>query len=135
MLNKIIIMIFVLLFFITSYFSSVYANEVLENNQSETSSLLSKNQPLSTVEIEQSLKELERWQYINNKLRREFQFSTFVEAFSFMTAMALVSESMGHHPEWSNIYNQVTIELTTHDANGVTLLDINWAKKADELAK
>ena len=69
------------------------------------------------------------------KLHRQFQFKSFVEAFGFMTSLALVAESMGHHPEWFNVYNRVTIDLTTHDAGGLTTKDVDLAKKATELGK
>lgn len=52
-----------------------------------------------------------------------------------MSSLALVAESMGHHPEWFNVYNRVTIDLTTHDAGGITRLDVELARKANELAK
>lgn len=59
------------------------------------------------------------WKEKNNKLVKEFVFEDFVMAFSFMTSVALLSEKMGHHPEWCNVYNKVTIKLCTHDAGKV----------------
>ena len=64
-------------------------------------------------------------------LERELQFSDFAAAFGFMTEMALVSERMNHHPEWFNVYNRVRIRLTTHDAGGLTELDLRWAEHAE----
>ena len=74
------------------------------------------------------------WKEENNRLIRVFEFENFVEAFGFMSSVALVAEKMGHHPNWSNVYNKVTIELTTHDAgNGVTQKDRSLAKAIDKL--
>jgi len=68
-----------------------------------------------------------RWALADGKLHRRFVFADFVSAFGFMTQMALVAERMNHHPEWFNVYNQVRVDLTTHDANGITELDIELA--------
>ncbi len=97
--------------------------------------LMSKVNLLSADELQTALNELEGWTIKEGKLHRKFQFSSFVEAFGFMSSVALVSESMGHHPEWFNVYNRVTIDLTTHDAGGITIKDVELAKKANELAR
>lgn len=89
---------------------------------------------LSAQALETELQDLSGWTIENGKLHREFRFPSFVEAFGFMSSLALVSEAMGHHPEWFNVYNRVTIDLTTHDAGGITMKDIEWAKKANTLA-
>ncbi|WP_339606088.1 4a-hydroxytetrahydrobiopterin dehydratase [uncultured Roseivirga sp.] len=74
------------------------------------------------------------WEEKDNKLVRKFEFSDFIEAFGFMTKVAICSEKMNHHPNWSNVYNSVTIELTTHDAgNTVTEKDRELANKIDQL--
>ena len=74
------------------------------------------------------------WQEQDNKLTREFQFADFSEAFAFMTRVALVAEKMDHHPWWSNVYNQLTISLSTHDAdNTVTQKDHELAAAIDKL--
>lgn len=74
------------------------------------------------------------WKEENNRLVRTFKFQDFKEAFGFMTKVALVAEKMDHHPNWSNIYNTVTIELTTHDAgNVVTEKDRKLAKVIDQI--
>lgn len=74
------------------------------------------------------------WEEKDNKLVRTFKFRDFTEAFGFMTKVAIEAEKMDHHPNWSNVYNQVTIELTTHDAgNTVTDNDRNLASKIDSL--
>ena len=74
------------------------------------------------------------WKEENNKLIRTFEFTDFVEAFGFMSKVAIIAEKMDHHPNWSNVYNKVTIELTTHDAgNIVTQNDRNLAEAIDKL--
>lgn len=73
------------------------------------------------------------WEEKDNKLVRKFEFIDFVEAFGFMTKVAICAEKMNHHPNWSNVYNSVTIELTTHDAgNTVTKKDHELANKIDK---
>lgn len=74
------------------------------------------------------------WTEEENKLKRTFEFNNFVEAFGFMSQVALLAEKMDHHPNWSNVYNQVNIELTTHDqGNVVTERDRKLAAAIDEL--
>ncbi|MEQ8692151.1 MAG: 4a-hydroxytetrahydrobiopterin dehydratase [Pseudomonadales bacterium] len=74
------------------------------------------------------------WQHQNDRLRREFKFDDFVAAFGFMTQVALLAETHGHHPNWSNVYNRVTIELTTHDAgNKVTDKDLDLATAINQI--
>lgn len=74
------------------------------------------------------------WKEENNSLKRAFKFKDFKEAFAFITQVALIAEKMDHHPNWSNVYNTVSIELSTHDAgNKVTDLDRKLAKAIDEL--
>ncbi len=74
------------------------------------------------------------WKEEDNKLKRSFQFKNFVEAFAFMTKVALEAEKMNHHPNWYNVYNRVDIELNTHDAgNTVTDRDRKLAEKIDKL--
>jgi 4a-hydroxytetrahydrobiopterin dehydratase len=70
---------------------------------------------------------LKKWVYENGAIRRDFEFRNFVEAFSFMTSVALVAEKSVHHPDWSNVYNKVSIALNTHSARGVTQMDFNLA--------
>ncbi|TAE23429.1 MAG: pterin-4-alpha-carbinolamine dehydratase [Cytophagales bacterium] len=65
------------------------------------------------------------WQETDNKLVRDFQFADFSEAFAFITRVAILAEKMDHHPWWSNVYNKVRIELTTHDAGNV-VTDKDW---------
>lgn len=74
------------------------------------------------------------WKEENNKLTREFQFKDFVEAWGFMNRVALLAEKQNHHPEWSNVYNRVSISLSTHDAGDVvTQKDHQLAKAIDQL--
>jgi 4a-hydroxytetrahydrobiopterin dehydratase len=89
---------------------------------------------LSRPELDQQLSNLAGWSIQNDKLHKEFKFKDFVRAFGFMSSMALFSESIGHHPEWFNVYNKVIVDLTTHDSGGITSKDIDWASKANDLA-
>lgn len=84
---------------------------------------------------EQALATLPDWTYDGpgDALYRKFKFKNFSEAFSFMTRVALLAEKADHHPEWSNVYNKVSIKLTTHDADGLTQKDTDLAKKIDAL--
>ena len=89
---------------------------------------------LTDAEINAQLEELSGWTVENEKLHKEFQFNSFVEAFGFMASVALSAESMNHHPEWFNVYNRVTVDLATHDAGGISALDFELAKKIDALS-
>ena len=80
------------------------------------------------------LARLEGWALAEEKLTREFAFSDFSEAFGFMTRAALVAEKMDHHPEWSNVYSTVVVDLTTHDADGITELDLTLAAAMNAIA-
>ena len=74
------------------------------------------------------------WKEVDNKLKAEFQFNNFVDAFAFMTKVAITAEKMDHHPNWSNVYNKVVIELNTHDAGDVvTEKDYQLAREIDKL--
>ncbi len=92
---------------------------------------------ISTQEIQHRLAELKDWAYNNDQgrdtLQKSFKFKNFVEAFGFMSKVALLAEKMDHHPEWSNVYNKVEIILTTHDASGVSEKDFQLAKLIDVL--
>ena len=78
---------------------------------------------------------LEEWSFEKNTIKRDFKFKTFVEAFSFMTAVALEAEKLNHHPDWSNSYSRVSIGLTTHEADGITQLDFDLANTIDRIYK
>ena len=88
---------------------------------------------LSESNIEEELKKLPGWSIKKDKLHKEFQFDNFNQAFGFMTRAAMEIEKMNHHPEWFNVYNRITVELTTHDAGGITNNDVNLAKILNSL--
>lgn len=90
---------------------------------------------LNGEERAEALGSLPEWAAVSQPdgIRREFRFKTFVEAFGFMTRVALLAEAADHHPEWSNVYNRVSITLTTHDAGGLSARDIALAGKIDAL--
>ena len=88
-------------------------------------------QKLASEEVAQRLQAFPQWQLREDKLQREFRFADFVEAFAFMSAVALVAERMDHHPEWRNVYNRVAIALTTHDAGGISERDFDLAAAID----
>ena len=88
---------------------------------------------LSVSEITAALAGLPGWSYADGKLRREFKFDDFVHAWGFMSSCALVAEAMNHHPDWSNVWNRVTVELMTHDAGGVSQNDIELARRMNQL--
>ncbi len=73
------------------------------------------------------------WIVEDEKLHKEFVFSDFIEAFGFMTRTAIIAESMNHHPEWFNVYKKLVVDLTTHEAGGLTELDFQLAAKMEEL--
>jgi 4a-hydroxytetrahydrobiopterin dehydratase len=89
---------------------------------------------LAADEIQARLDALPGWSLSEDRIRKEYEFGSFVEAFAFMTRCAEVAEDLGHHPEWSNVYNRVTVELTTHDAGGITDLDFTFATRAEQFA-
>jgi len=89
---------------------------------------------LSKDDIDEELKGLPGWMVVNEKLHKEFQFENFNQAFGFMTRAAMEIEKMNHHPEWFNVYNRITIELTTHDAGGITKNDVSLARILNSLA-
>ncbi len=90
-------------------------------------------EPMPENEIEVQLSKLPDWSRDGNTIGREFVFRDFVEAFGFMGSVALLAERANHHPDWSNVYNRVTIELTTHDAGGLTASDFALAGEIDQL--
>ena len=89
---------------------------------------------LAQEDIDEKLKSLSGWSVVNEKLHKEFLFDSFNQAFGFMTRAAMEIEKMNHHPEWFNVYNRITVELTTHDAGGITKNDINLAGILNSLA-
>ena len=91
-------------------------------------------QKLSEAEIAARLAEVPGWEIIDGKLQKTFTFPSFVKAFGFMSSVALLAEAMGHHPDWSNVYNRVTIALTTHDVGGISTRDFTLARQIAEIA-
>lgn len=90
---------------------------------------------LTDAEIAAALAELPGWSLQNGKLHRAYKFSDFAHAFGFMATAAPLIEARNHHPEWANVYNRVTVELTTHDAGGLTRKDVELAKLLEGIAK
>ena len=88
---------------------------------------------LSESEIAAELKKLVGWSVVNGKLHRVFEFKDFSHAFSFMTRVALAAEKMDHHPDWSNAWNKVTVDLCTHSAGGLTKNDFDLAAKMQQI--
>ncbi len=89
---------------------------------------------LTDEEIKKELANLPDWSVVNGKLHKDFVFKNFIEAFGFMTKAALHIEKMNHHPEWFNVYNKLKVDLTTHDAGGITQNDINLARTLNSLS-
>lgn len=89
---------------------------------------------LNRNEINENLKKLSTgWLIKDEFIRKEFIFENFIEAFSFMTSVALVSEKADHHPNWENVYNKVIVSLSTHDADGLTKKDFDLAIEMDKI--
>lgn len=91
---------------------------------------------LNQDELNTALAELEDWELSGDgkSISKKFKFSNFVNAFGFMTKMAIVAEKMNHHPEWFNVYNRVEVTLTTHDSGGITELDAKLAARMNKAA-
>jgi 4a-hydroxytetrahydrobiopterin dehydratase len=90
---------------------------------------------LSDAEITAGLSKLEGWSNVDGKLHREYVFSDFVTAFGFMSSAALVAQALDHHPEWFNVWNKVRVDLTTHDAGGISAHDFELAHAMEGLAR
>jgi len=88
---------------------------------------------LSDAEVQANLQSLVGWEVEQGKLHKVFHFSSFVTAFGWMSAVALVAESLNHHPEWFNVYSRVVVDLMTHDVVGISTLDFTLAQRMDEL--
>jgi len=90
---------------------------------------------LTAKEVEDLRADVPHWRVEGEALRRELVFGDFVEAFGFMTKVALLAEAMNHHPDWSNVYKTVRISLSTHDVGGLSELDFQLAEKIDDLVQ
>jgi 4a-hydroxytetrahydrobiopterin dehydratase len=88
---------------------------------------------LTADQIGESLSTLNGWELKEGKLHKTFTFADFVQAWGFMARAALIAQAMDHHPEWFNVYRTVRVDLSTHDAGGVTALDVELARKMDAL--
>src|SRR5579864_2455301 len=91
--------------------------------------------PLPASELFEVVSTLPGWTIQNGKLHREYTFAGFPQAFGFMATAAPTIEKRDHHPEWSNVYNRVTVDLSTHDAGGITQLDVDLAALLEGIAK
>ena len=89
---------------------------------------------LSETEIQAMLGQAPGWSVVDGKLHREYRFKDFVHAFGFMATSAVAIEAMNHHPEWNNVWNRVTVDLTTHDAGGITRKDFELAMLLEGIA-
>ena len=92
--------------------------------------------PLSETERAELLPALDGWTMMEDRdaIRKRFTFGDFVEAFGWMTRVALTAERLNHHPEWTNVYRTVDVTLSTHDAGGLTRRDVELAQRMDQLA-
>jgi 4a-hydroxytetrahydrobiopterin dehydratase len=86
------------------------------------------------AEIQKAIAELGSWTVEHGKLHREYRFRDFVQAFGFMAQVALLAERAAHHPEWFNVYNRVVVDLTTHEAQGITQKDLDLAREMEQIA-
>jgi 4a-hydroxytetrahydrobiopterin dehydratase len=100
-----------------------------------TDSVASLKLKLTDSQLASELSKLQGWKLESGKLHREYEFADFVTAFGFMTSAALVAQALDHHPEWANVWNKVRVDLTTHDAKGITGLDVKLAQSMEELAR
>lgn len=96
--------------------------------------MATKRQKLDEGAIISRLKALNGWTYQHGKLHREYDFVDFIHAFSFMSGVALIAQSLDHHPDWFNVWNKVRVDLNTHDAGGVTELDFTLAERMEVLS-
>jgi 4a-hydroxytetrahydrobiopterin dehydratase len=87
---------------------------------------------LSKEKIEQELADFEEWIINDSTIKKTFLFKDFIEAFAFLSKVAIISEKQNHHPDWSGVYNKVVIQLSTHDAGGITEKDILFARTIEK---
>ena len=88
---------------------------------------------LQTEELNDLVAKIPGWEIVQNHIEREFNFGNFIEAFSFMTKIALICEKNNHHPNWENVYSKVIIKLKTHDLGGITNLDQTIASEINDI--
>ena len=87
------------------------------------------------LKINQTLEQGQQWNITDSKLTKTFKFKSFIRAFGWMSQIAIWAEKLNHHPEWFNVYNRVEVQLTTHDAGGISELDFKLAEKMELLFK
>ena len=95
---------------------------------------MSDRRKLTDLEVNDQLNALPGWSVKDGKLRKTFQFDSFIDAFGFMTKIAITAEAMNHHPEWFNVYNKLEVTLATHDVDGLSERDIKLAQFIDRVA-
>jgi 4a-hydroxytetrahydrobiopterin dehydratase len=88
---------------------------------------------LSKAEIQTQLEQLNEWEFKNKSIQKDFKFKNFSEALAFIVQIGFVAEKQNHHPEITNVYNKVSLQLTTHDSDGVTEKDIKLALAIDTI--
>jgi 4a-hydroxytetrahydrobiopterin dehydratase len=88
---------------------------------------------MTKEQVETGLKNLNGWELKSDKLHRELKFKNFVQAFGFMSQVAILAEKANHHPEWSNVYSRVIIDLTTHEAGGISQRDFDLAGQINNI--
>ena len=88
---------------------------------------------LKDEELKELVVKIPYWEIKSEQIQREFNFANFIEAFSFMTKVALICEKHNHHPNWENVYSRVVIRLNTHDLGGITNLDQTLASEINKI--
>ena len=89
---------------------------------------------LTRVELEAAVPELAGWEEVDGKLQKQFKFGSFAEAIGWMVSVAIYADKIDHHPNWSNVYSRVAVELWTHDLGALSTLDVALAKRMNLLA-
>lgn len=89
---------------------------------------------VNTGEVEEALKALPGWAVDEGKLKKEFKFGSFAEAIGWLVSVAIYADRINHHPEWFNVYNRVSVSLVTHDMGALSTLDLELARRMQELA-
>lgn len=89
--------------------------------------------PLTAKEIEEKMTSFPNWEYVDNAIHTTLEFADFKDAFAMMIRIAFEAEALQHHPDWNNVYNTLSISLSTHDAGGLTEKDFALAAKIDEM--
>jgi 4a-hydroxytetrahydrobiopterin dehydratase len=89
---------------------------------------------LTRVELDAAVPELAGWEEVDGKLQKQFKFTSFAEAIGWMVSVAIYADKIDHHPNWSNVYNRVTVELWTHDLSALSTWDVALAKQMNLLA-